>query len=167
MPKLVATSPAPASAPAHSAVSSAGAGPSQYAKHAAAISENTKLTPNTLAGWPGGFSPPLSALQAFPNNTLEYQRPPSRKLETAATSTARWFMACSGSQLDVVGDPRRARGDLVVGTARAIVVLGGDPADDRPVPGPADLDQRGDQLFADFVAARRLRHEQIVEETAH
>src|SRR4029434_42391 len=65
---------------------------SAYAR--AATSANRKLKPKTRAGWP---SPalrvsPAARCHARPKSTGEYQRPPTRKLDSAATTTARMLM---------------------------------------------------------------------------
>src|SRR5690606_218934 len=86
MPKLAATTPAPTSRPLCTAGSSPGAGPTRAAKAQAATSEHTKATPNTRPGCPSPAGEPLCRFQALPNSTGEYHRPPSTKLDTAATA---------------------------------------------------------------------------------
>src|SRR5437763_685906 len=96
MPKLAATKPKPASAPATTPVRSGGAGPSHIAKQTAARSEKAKLAANTFAGCPVCFGPWFALFQARPNRAGEYHIPPSRKLEIAATNTAQIFIGpCS------------------------------------------------------------------------
>src|ERR1043166_1292837 len=102
MPKLAATMPKPASTPARNAPDSAGAGPSHQANANAAISEKTKLMPKTFAGClPSGpfGGAPASRFQVAPNSLDEYHSPPSRKLDAAATITARKLMCIGRSPL--------------------------------------------------------------------
>src|SRR5882724_1612784 len=56
-----------------------------------------KLMPKTLAGESGGGSSlpnPLARFQALWNSAGEYQSPPSRKAERAATRMAHTFRVC-------------------------------------------------------------------------
>ena len=103
MPKLAATIPKPASSPRVIASPNAGVGPSQHAKVNAAMSENTKLTPNTFAGCPAPalVSDPVSRFQTLPSSMGEYHSPPTRKLDTAATSTAARLIC------DICGPPAK------------------------------------------------------------
>jgi hypothetical protein len=61
----------------------------------AATREKAKLTAKTFAGWPdcaalvAGAAAPFSMCHTRPKSMREYQTPPSRKLDAAASNTAR------------------------------------------------------------------------------
>src|ERR1041384_8111069 len=91
MPKLPATHSRPADAPTAVPKTSDGRGPRKFAKFQAASNASTKDRPKILAMLPFlscSSVRPVSRCQALPNNTGEYHRPPSTKLDTAATTTA-------------------------------------------------------------------------------
>lgn len=73
----------------------AGDAPTSMPKQIAATSENPKLTENTFAGWPSPGGLPFSAFQILPKRMGEYQSPPTRKLDTAASRTIQGFTITS------------------------------------------------------------------------
>src|SRR5690242_10521653 len=84
------------------------------------------------------------------------------------SSLRRKSMASPGarrSEIDLVGDPHRARRHLVVPRARPIVVVSRAPADEAPAAPTPLLGDRVDQALADGVAARGRIDEEIVQET--
>src|SRR5687767_3475199 len=101
MPKLAATTPAPTSRPCVTATPGLAAGGTSSAYASAATTANTKLRPNTRAGCasPSLRVSPAARCQAGPNRTFEYHTPPSRNVETAATSTAMKFTSFIRSDL--------------------------------------------------------------------
>ena len=65
----------------------------------------------------------------------------------------------------LIGDPRRTLGEPVVDAASAVVVVSGEPADERPSALPCEFGQRGDELVGDPATAKFGIDEEIVEET--
>src|SRR3954468_2875410 len=91
MPKLPATHSSPADVPAPRPSASEGRGPRKFAKFQAARNASTKDRPKILATLPClicSSVSPVSRLQALPNSTGEYHRPPTRKLASAAMTIA-------------------------------------------------------------------------------
>ena len=69
------------------------------------------------------------------------------------------------SEIHLIGDPHRTLGEPVVYAASAVVVVSGEPADERPSALPCEFGQRGDELVGDSAAAKFGIDEEIVEET--
>src|ERR1700752_3445736 len=91
MPNEVATQPTPAATPAPSANPSPGFGPRNIENKAAVISASTNDIPKIMPWLPfasDAASCPVSRIHALPKSAGEYQRPPRRKLERAAATTA-------------------------------------------------------------------------------
>src|SRR6185436_18131681 len=94
MPKLPATHSKPAEAPAPMPSASEGRGPRKLPKFQAASSARMNDRPKILAMLPClscSSVSPVSRCQALPNSTGEYHKPPSRKLASAAMTTANQF----------------------------------------------------------------------------
>src|SRR5512145_3040412 len=99
MPNDPATQHNPADNPAAVANPNAGFGPRNIAKTAAPITASTNAVPMIFAMFTDfacSSVTPLAALQALPNSTGEYHRPPRIMLETPAASTAHRFISGMG-----------------------------------------------------------------------
>src|SRR6185503_18627738 len=99
MPNDPATQHSPADNPAIVANSGSGRGPRNIANTAAPMIASTNAVPRTLAifadfAW--ASVTPLAALQALPNSSGEYHRPPRIMLDTPAVSTAHRFISGMG-----------------------------------------------------------------------
>src|SRR5687767_5559194 len=104
MPNDVVTNARPTNAPMATEKPTAGLGPRNHAYAAAATRLSAKATPNTRAGCPVGLSgsTPAALHQAFLNSG-PYHRPPSRKLDNAASRIAHGFRS------DMRGSPDEGR----------------------------------------------------------